>query len=64
MKPFTRLTKSDVERLRRKKPIGNANYSFSEAELEAARNHLQHLYPDCKVQKRFASTTLLLNELY
>lgn len=64
MKDFSKLTKEDVEKLRRKKAVGSALYDFSDEELNQARQHLQKLYPNCRVQSRFAATILLLNELY
>lgn len=64
MRPFNLLTKADVEWLRRQIAYGNATYCFSAAQVANARAHLQTLYPNCRVQTRFATTILLLNELY
>lgn len=61
---FTELTLKDSEVLRKKKAIGTTNYEFTAEEVETARRHLQTLYPNCRVQTRFATTILLLNELY
>ena len=63
-KPFTLLTKADVEYLRKKPAYGFATYRFSPVDVYNAREHLQILYPNCRVQTRFACTILLLNELY
>lgn len=63
MKEFSKLTTEDVEKLRRKKAVGIAQYHYSAEELEQARQHLQKLYPNCRVQSRFAATILLLNKL-
>lgn len=62
--PFTSLTLEDVEKLRRKMAVGSAQYSFTAAQIEQARLHLQTLYPDCRVQTSFAEKMLLLNKIY
>jgi len=62
--PFTALTLEDVEKLRRKRAVGSAHYSFTAAQVEQARLHLQTLYPNCRVQTSFAEKILLLNKIY
>ena len=61
--PFTALTKKDVEKLRRLTAVGNTQYSFGKKDVDNAVKHLETLYTG-HVQRRFASTILLLNELY
>lgn len=62
--PFSALTLEDVEILRRKRAVGSAQYSFTAAQIEQARLHLQTLYPNCRVQTSFAEKILLLNKIY
>ena len=69
MKPFNQLTFKDVQWLRRQPdciPYGKQGviYNFSAQDIYNARQHLQTLYPNCRVQERFASRILLLNEIY
>ena len=61
--PFTALTKSDVETLRKFTAAGSTQYNFSEKDIDNAVKHLETLYTG-RVQRRFATTILLLNELY
>ena len=61
--PFNSLTKKEIQKLRRHTAVGNAKYAFSDADVDNAVKHLSTLYSG-KVQRRFASTLLLLNELY
>lgn len=65
-KPFNTLTKNDVEKLRRKSlsvTSGGVIYNFTDAELNNAVSHLEHLYGGT-VRKSFAAKILLLNKIY
>ncbi len=67
-KPFTALTKNDVEFLRRQPcsvPQGSTGvtYTFSAQEVADAIAHLKTLYTG-KVEESFAMKILLLNEIY
>ena len=61
--PFNALTKKDVEKLRRLTAAGSTQYNFSKSDVDNAVKHLETLYTG-RVQRRFATTVLLLNELY
>lgn len=67
-RPFTALTREDVERLRRCAPVVPAGcaavpYRCTAAQLEGAARHLETLYQG-RVTKPFAAKIYLLNELY
>ncbi len=68
MKTFNKLTKKDVERLRRK-PVSVASkrsaveYNFTQTDVNDAINHLKTLYTG-SVKDTFAAKILLLNEIY
>ena len=67
-KPFTALTRADVQKLRRKVvavlPLASVQYAYTKADVEAAVNHLKALYPGCRVTHTFAAKILLLNDIY
>ena len=66
--PFTNLTKSDVENLRRKSMgiTSNQNfiYDFTDINIKNAKEHLGRLYPKGTVRTSFAVKILTLNEIY
>lgn len=67
-KPFTTISKADVEMLRRK-PMSvsyagsSVAYGFTKAELDNAVKHLETLYSGT-VRRSFAAKILLLNEIH
>ncbi len=67
-KPFTTITKADVEMLRRKPmsvPYAGSSvaYGFTKLDVDNAVKHLETLYSGT-VTRSFAAKILLLNELY
>lgn len=68
MKQFNALTKSDVEKLRRKPISVTSNrvgvlYNFTHADVDAAIKNLRTLYIGA-IKTSFAAKILLLNEIY
>lgn len=67
-KPFNNLTKSDVEKLRRKSvsvaaPSNGVVFNFTSYDIDRAIKHLESLY-EGTVRSSFAAKILLLNEIY
>ena len=65
--PFNTITKTDVEKLRRKSisvPYAGRGitYNFTKSDIENAVKHLETLYKGT-VRASFAATILLLNEI-
>lgn len=66
--PFNTITKTDVEKLRRKSisvPYAGRGitYNFTKSDIENAVKHLGTLYKGT-VRASFAAKILLLNEIY
>ena len=66
--PFNTLTKADVELLRKKpagmpRGIGGFTYNFSQADVDAAIQHLETFYTG-RIYQTFAEKILIRNEVY
>ena len=61
--PFTALTKKDVEKLRRLTAAGSTQYNFSKNDIDKAVKQLETIYTG-RVERKFATSILLLSELY
>lgn len=63
--PFTLLTKSDVQKLRRKPMVATnpVNYNFTQKDIDDAVRHLKTLYKG-GITGTFAAKILLNNKIY